>query len=192
MRQLFARTLAVAITLGMTPLAFAQWSVNSEESILSFVTVKAEHVAEVHTFDQISGQVSETGAVNVEVNLASVNTMVAIRNERMQAMLFETNLFPTATITAQVDVDKLGGMPIGAVEASTLDFELSLHGDSQSYTAEVMIARMENGVAVSTRKPIIVSADSFGLASGVEALREIAGLPSISKAVPVSFQLIIE
>ncbi|MFK7863965.1 MAG: YceI family protein [Pseudohongiellaceae bacterium] len=192
MGKLFAKTLAIVISLGITPLTFAQWSVNSEKSILSFVTVKAEHVAEVHTFDQISGQVSENGEVKVEVNLASVNTMVPIRNERMQAMLFETNLFPSATITAQVDVDKLGGMTVGDIESSSLDFELSLHGNRQSYTAEVLIARMQNGVAVSTRKPIIVSADSFGLAGGVEALREVAGLPSISKAVPVSFQLVID
>lgn len=192
MRQLFARTLAVVITLGMTPLALAQWSVNNEESVLSFVTVKAEHVAEVHTFDQISGQVSESGAVTVEVNLASVNTMVPIRNERMQAMLFETKLYPTATISAQVDLDMLAAMPVGTVEAAALEFELALHGDTQTFTADVMLARLESGIAVSTRKPIIVSADSFGLASGVEALREIAGLPSISKAVPVSFQLVIE
>lgn len=192
MRHLFAKTLAIVITLGMAPLSMAQWSVNNEESILSFVTVKAEHVAEVHTFDQISGQVSESGTVTVEVNLASVNTMVPIRNERMQAMLFETKLFPTATITAQVDVAALAAMTIGTVDASTLEFELALHGNAQTYTADVMLARLETGIAVSTRKPIIVSADSFGLATGVEALREIAGLPSISKAVPVSFQLVIE
>jgi hypothetical protein len=38
-------------------------------------------------------------------------------------------------------------------------------------------------------KPIIVNAGSLNLVEGVEALRESAGLPSISKAVPVTFVL---
>jgi len=41
-------------------------------------------------------------------------------------------------------------------------------------------------------KPIIVMADTHGLVSGVEALREVAGLPSISRAVPVSFNVVFE
>jgi hypothetical protein len=39
---------------------------------------------------------------------------------------------------------------------------------------------------------VIVNAANLGLADGLEKLREIAGLPSISKAVPVSFVLVFE
>jgi hypothetical protein len=45
---------------------------------------------------------------------------------------------------------------------------------------------------VSSRKPVIVNAASVDLADGIEALREVANLPSISKAVPVSFVLTFE
>ena len=41
-----------------------------------------------------------------------------------------------------------------------------------------------------TVKPIIISADQFGLKDGVEALREIAGLNNISLAVPVTFSVL--
>ena len=47
----------------------------------------------------------------------------------------------------------------------------------------------EGSVLVNTLEPIIVSANAVGLAGGVEKLREIAGLTSISDAVPVSFVL---
>jgi len=66
-------------------------------------------------------------------------------------------------------------------------FDLSMRGDSNSYTAQLMLLRTSDGVIASTLKPVIVTADSFGLLDGVEALREVAGLPSISRAVPVSF-----
>ncbi|WP_308873603.1 hypothetical protein [Thiothrix subterranea] len=42
---------------------------------------------------------------------------------------------------------------------------------------------------VTTVAPIVLNAADFDLAAGVTALREIAELPSISNAVPVTFFL---
>lgn len=169
--------------------ALAQWSLDNEASTLSFVTVKADHVAEVHTFDSLSGAVSDSGTVQVTIELASVNTMIPIRNERMQAMLFETGMFPRAEITANVDASSLGDLGIGEVMSDSIEFSLDLHGTAKTYTAEVQIVRVADGVSVATTKPVLVQAGDHNLITGVEALREVAGLPSISQAVPVSFTL---
>jgi polyisoprenoid-binding protein YceI len=128
----------------------------------------------------------------VTVELASVNTLIPIRNERMQAMLFETNLFPEATIEATIDLDTLAAMPAGGSETMQLNFSLSLRDISRSYTADVMITRLDEALVATTLKPIVVTADDFGLQTGVEALREVAGLPSISRAVPVSFTVLFD
>ena len=172
--------------------ANAHWSLDNAASTLSFVTVKAEHVAEVHTFDVLSGSIDDAGEVKIAIELASVNTMIQIRNERMQAMLFETNLFPDATITGKVDLEAITAMNPGTSEVMQIEIELSLHGASIALTAELMVTRLESGVMASTLKPIIVTADSVGLVAGVEALREVAGLPSISRSVPVSFTLVFK
>ena len=172
--------------------ADAHWSLDNAASTLSFVTVKAEHVAEVHTFDVLSGSIDDAGEVKVAIELASVNTMIQIRNERMQAMLFETNLFPDATITGKVDLEAITAMSPGASEVMQIEIELSLHGASIALTAQLMVTRLESGVMASTLKPIIVTADSVGLVAGIEALREVAGLPSISRSVPVSFTLVFK
>ncbi|MCH8176146.1 MAG: YceI family protein [Proteobacteria bacterium] len=172
--------------------ANAHWSLDNAASTLSFVTVKAEHVAEVHTFDVLSGSIDDAGEVKIAIELASVNTMIQIRNERMQAMLFETNLFPDATITGKVDLEAITAMNPGASEVMQIEIELSLHGASIALTAELMVTRLESGVMASTLKPIIVTADSVGLVAGIEALREVAGLPSISRSVPVSFTLVFK
>ena len=170
----------------------AQWTLSNEASTLSFVTVKADHVAEVHTFDELSGAIGEDGSVSVEIALASVNTLVPIRNERMQSMLFETDLFPRATITSQINSDGLTNMALGSSEEIGLDFTLELHNQSQTYNATVLVSRQEAGLIATTLKPIVVNAESFDLVAGVEALREVAGLPSISRAVPVSFTVAFE
>ena len=172
--------------------ASAQWTLSNEASTLSFVTVKADHVAEVHTFDELSGAIGEDGSVSIEIALASVNTLVPIRNERMQSMLFETDLFPRATITSQINSDSLTNMALGSSEEMGLDFTQELHNQSQTYNATVLVSRQKAGLIATTLKPIVVNAESFDLVAGVEALREVAGLPSISRAVPVSFTVAFE
>ena len=172
--------------------AAGHWELDNNSSTLSFVTVKADHVGEVHTFDQLSGDINDDGSVQITIELASVNTLIDIRNERMQNMLFETNLFPQATISGEIDLDAVAEMDAGVSQAISVDFDLAIHGESSSYTADVLVTRTESGVLASTVKPIIVMADTHGLVSGVEALREVAGLPSISRAVPVSFNVVFE
>ena len=172
--------------------AQAQWSLDNSASTLSFVTVKADHVGEVHTFDQLSGSIDDRGNVEIMVELASVNTLIDIRNERMQSMLFETNLFPRAMITGDVDLASFVEMSPGASITAQVEFDLDIHGVSNSYNTELIITRLANGVVASTSKPIIVTAASHGLVDGVEALREIAGLPSISRSVPVTFNVVFD
>jgi hypothetical protein len=43
---------------------------------------------------------------------------------------------------------------------------------------------------VVTLAPLVLNAEDFGLAAGIEALRQLAGLKNISLAVPVSAVLI--
>lgn len=172
--------------------ANAHWTLDNDSSTLSFVTVKADHVGEVHTFDRLSGNIEDDGGVEITIELASVNTLIDIRNERMQNMLFETNLFPQAVISGDIDLDAVTALGAGASQSMSVEFDLDVHGDSNSYTAEVMVTRTESGVVASTLKPIIVTADAHGLVTGVEALREVAGLPSISRAVPVSFTVVFD
>ena len=63
-----------------------------------------------------------------------------------------------------------------------------LHGEGQAMSVLMRAAKLANDtVMVASVKPLIVDATKFGLDDGIEKLREIAGLPSISTAVPVSF-----
>ena len=191
-KSLKARLAALSVAILFTGAAQAHWSLDNDASSLSFVTVKAEHVAEVHTFDMLSGIIDDVGDVEITIELASVNTMIPIRNERMQEMLFETNMFPEATVTGKINLDLLTGLDAGTSYARQINFQLSLHGQSVDMAADVQITRTAEGAVFSTLKPILVMSDSFALTAGVEKLREVAGLPSISRAVPVSFTVVFE
>ncbi len=185
------RLLACSVLLPAAFSAQAHWQLDNDASTLSFVTIKADHVGEVHTFDRLTGEIDDEGNAEITIELISINTLIPIRDERMQNMLFEIDLFPEADLTAQLDIDQFAELEVGRSAQANFSFVLSMRNQSNSYQAEVMVTRLaDNGIQVSTLKPVIVVANSFDLVSGVEALREVAGLPSISNAVPVSFTVV--
>ena len=174
----------------------AKWQIDNANSTLSFVTVKAADVAETHRFGQLSGGVtpgSTAGAsaeVNIAVHLASVDTNIPIRDERMREHLFETGKFPLAKIHGHVQFAKYLALPTGDSVQDSLKLMLDLHGERIPITADVLVSRLgSDRVMVMSSRPIIVNASQVGLVAGIEKLRELAGLPSISKAVPASFVL---
>jgi len=175
-----------------TPLA-GDWSLDSKSSRLSYVSVKAGDIAESNRVTRVSGSVSASGAAALEIDLASVSTGVDIRNERMREVLFNVAQNPVATVTTQLDPKAFEGLAIGASVLQEIEATVSLKGIETSVFAEVEATRIANDrVLVATTDPIILDANSFDLAEGLEQLRGLAGLPSISTAVPVTFSLVFE
>jgi polyisoprenoid-binding protein YceI len=180
------------LALASTPAA-ADWFLNSNLSELSFISIKKGDVAERHQFRQFAGHVDQAGNVKVVIQLASVDTAIAIRDERMRDLLFQTAIMPTAELTTRVDAAGLMQLPTGAVVVGSLQGQLALHGTARPVTIDLLITKLASGrLLVTSRRPVVVNAGDYALAAGVEKLREIAGLPSISQAVPVSFVLTFE
>lgn len=185
--------LLIVITLFAAGPCFAAWTLDNDASQVSFVSVKAGDAGEVHRFTEISGALSADGNASVTIQLASVDTLIPLRDERMRELLFQTDMFPTASLSATIDMDALEAIESGDSMDLAAILALDLHGHQISVAADMIVARLgDRKLMVSSRKPIIVNAASVDLVTGVEALREIAGLPSISKAVPVSFVLTFE
>lgn len=182
--------LLIIISLIVAGPCFAAWTLDNDSSQVSFVSVKAADAGEVHRFTEISGELSSGGNASVTIQLASVDTLIPLRDERMRELLFQTNLFPTASLSTNIDMDTLNAIEPGDSMDMAANLTLELHGQQLSLAAEMIVARLgDQRLMVSSRKPVIVNAASVDLVDGIEALREIANLPSISKAVPVSFVL---
>lgn len=182
--------LAALLTLLASAQAAAQWTLSADESSLSFISVKAEHIAEVHSFARLSGEIDSGGEAVVSIDLTSVQTGIDIRNERMQSMLFNTDMYPRAQVSADVDAAALSSMAVGESAVLEVPLAINLHGEVLTLSAPLRVSHVQDGLRVDTLAPIIVKADAFALVDGIESLREIAGLPSISRSVPVSFSLL--
>ena len=182
--------LAALLTLLASAQAAAQWTLSADDSSLSFISVKAEHIAEVHSFARLAGEIDNGGEAVVSVDLTSVQTGIDIRNERMQSMLFNTDMYPRAQVSADVDAAALSSMAVGESAVLEVPLVINLHGEVLTLSAPLRVSHVQDGLRVDTLAPIIVKADAFALVDGIESLREIAGLPSISRSVPVSFSLL--
>lgn len=167
-----------------------QWSVDSEASELSYVSIKAGEIAEANTFETVTGTVSGEGAATIEIDLASVSTGVDIRDERMRDIFFVVANNPKAIVTAQVDPAAFEALGIGESADTTLDGTLSLAGVEAPFQAEVSVTRAgPDRIIAVTDKPVIVDAGRFELTDELAKLQELAGLASITPAVPVTFSI---
>ena len=187
-----APVLALA-TACSQPTAGGDWTLDAAASQLNFVSIKSGDIAEVHHFTGLSGSVSEDGTAELVIDLASVETGIVVRNERMREHLFETETHPTARLTAQVDLAALYNLAPGDQTALELDGVLDLHGVEVPIFANVLVSDLNGSrVIVTTQGPVMIHAADFNLQAGLDTLQELAGLPSITPSVPVTATLVFE
>jgi polyisoprenoid-binding protein YceI len=189
MKFLLLRIIFIAFSL-ICFSANAHWMLVDSESSLSFVSTKNQHISEVHQFKTLKGEFSPDGKLQVEIDLASIDSGIEIRDTRMQEKLFLVDKFSSANLTAQLP-DNVLTLAKGSSILVTLPAELSIIGISKIIKITVQVTRKaDNGIVATSTQPILISAADFGLASGIEILQKLAGLNSIGLTVPVNFNLV--
>ena len=172
----------------ISPLASADLLLDKEVSQLNFGSIKNNTVAELHRFTTLSGEVDGQGNALITIDLASVDTRIDIRDKRMKEHLFQVGQFPNAVYSTTVDIDNIRAMAIGEIQQRRLKGELDLHGNKKPLELLVRVVKGTGGAfSVFTVEPVFISIADFGLGAGVDKLQELAGLSSITRAVPVTF-----
>jgi len=186
-----SKTLALLLLAGATLSARADWYLDGESSRLSFISTKNANLSEVQRFLVLHGKVDANGLAEVEVELESVNSGIPLRDERMRKELFEIQTFPEALITAQIDLRPINDLAPGAQLELRLPLTVNLHGKQHQYNAELLATRLDDRrFQVVTLEPLVINAEDFNLAPGLEVLRKVADLSAISLSVPVGAVLI--
>ncbi|HIE90004.1 MAG TPA: YceI family protein [Pseudomonadales bacterium] len=182
--------LLLVICLTTSVHVLAGWVIDPEGSYVGFASVKNDLIAENHSFTQITGTIEDSGEANIVIALASVETLIPIRNERMQAILFEVAQYPDVTVTANLDLDEFTSLGLGESKTDTILLGVNLHGTDLSKNVLVKVTRSsDNSYEVTSLGPIVIHASQFALSDGLESLRKVAGLQSIDLMVPVTFDL---
>ncbi len=166
------------------------WKLDSDGSVVSYASTKNGEVVEPNVFTGLTGEVSDEGAATLEIAMASLETFIDIRNERMREFVLNVADYPVATLSADLDMATFAALAPGDVVESTFEVMISASGAETSYEATALVTRAaDNRVLVASKAPIVVYAEDFGYLDGLAKLQEIAGLDSITPIVPVSFSL---
>ncbi|SEL57024.1 Polyisoprenoid-binding protein YceI [Colwellia chukchiensis] len=191
MRQSALFLITLLVTTFISVPAMATWQLDKENSQLNFSSVKKGNIAENHFFSNISGMINETAQVNISIDLASVNTLIPIRDERMKTFLFETEKYSSANFSAQLDNSLIARLTLGEPQTVNINGMLDFHGVKRALALEVSVIKLsENKLLVYTLKPAFVKALDFGIVAGINKLKALASLTSINHVVPVNFSVV--
>jgi outer membrane protein OmpA-like peptidoglycan-associated protein len=185
---------ALVVTAGCFGGAQAQeWLLNSSASQFYMQTVKANSIFEVHRFTGLDGTIASNGDANIRIDLTSVLSGIDVRDVRMRYLLFETFKFPNAEVSAKLDMASLKALLSTTRLTYPLKFKLSLHGLSQEVETPVTVTRLGDGaISVATVKPIVITADAFGLGPGIVKLSEAVNGTVIATGATFTFDLLFE
>ncbi|MCB5184338.1 YceI family protein [Methylobacillus gramineus] len=171
---------------------YADWKLNNEASSLNFVSIKKNTIGEVHRFKQLAGTINAKGEFNTSISLASVDTKVAIRDERMNSMLFDTAAFPKAEISGNT-VNPFKAPNAGEAKTESVKLQLAINGKKIELETKLRVVGLgKQGLLVTTIEPLLLDAAALGYGEGLDKLRDIAQLPSISTVVPVTLNLVFD
>jgi len=170
--------------------AHADWVLDTSQSRVSFISTKNDRITEVHRFNSISGGVSKEGDTILTIELASAETGIPIRNERLGSLFFQVEQYPQATARLKVNLAAAKALKPGQHSIVNPTISLDLHGVIATLPAELRVTRLDKkDWLVTTESPVIVNVSQFNLDSGLEALRDIAKLQAIAAGVPVTLAL---
>jgi polyisoprenoid-binding protein YceI/cytochrome c553 len=177
------------------PAGAASWTLDGANSILNFVTDKVKkdnlgEIGEVQSFTELKATIDTNGLAVLSIDLNTVKTNNDVRDTRIKDNLFETNLLPTLYYKVQLNLADINAIAVGGSAIQTLNGVLTLHGVNTNAPAQVLITKPKAGnLIVSSYKPLLISAPAYDLDGGIEGLRSVMDLLTITKVVPVYFNL---
>ncbi len=173
------------------------YEVDPARSAVTFVSTKAGAtgvggVTEMMRFARYSGGLDASGKVSLNIDLASIDSGIEIRDDRMRKMLWNVGATPSATFSAQLPANALRQVG-SAGQVIEIEGQLQMAGQAKAVATKLVVTPAPGGqLMVSTLQPIVINANDFGLTAGVEALREVVGLSFISTSAPVSLNLALK
>lgn len=183
-------SLLIALFASHPVLADKHFKVDEQVSSVSFATTKLQYVIEPASITGLTGEIDDSGTFNLEIPIANIQTGVAIRNERLNKLFFNSKAFPSAKVSVNIPAAVLSADL--SVTQQELPATVTLFGKSRDIKFNVNIVKASDVISVSTVAPVIVRGSSFGIPTdNLAALAKTVGGIPISDTVPVSFSLVL-
>lgn len=164
------------------------WVLDPAKSKVAYGSIKKNTIGEVNTFDRLKGHIDPSGNAFFEIDLASVNTLVDIRNERMLEYIF--NDIPKASFSAKVPVSRLAKLAVGESTEIGLEGSLSFGTTSTAIEPMMFVVKLSPTKLLATSDSMIMlNTEAIDINSGIDKLQELAKLSGITRVAPVTLRL---
>ncbi len=184
--------LALSLTANAEHHGGHKWALSAQESRVSYGSIKNEAIGETNYFKNISGNVNSDGKVNIDIDLTSIETNIDIRNTRMLKHVFDL-ASPKATLTADVDINEITSLPIGATTIIDTTGILTVLDNEIEIETTFFVARLdEKRFVAMTDEMVMLKTADLGVDAGIDVLQELAKLNSITRIAPVNLRLVFE
>jgi hypothetical protein len=178
----------ISLTLAFSSLSLADWTLQQPSNI-QFLTSKNTHITEIQSFKKFDAFINNSGLAKFTIDLASIDTLIGIRNQRTKEHLFEISSFSQAGFEAEIPATIFNKVKSGQQIRFELKGKISLNGGQTPAHCQVMISPSEdNTITVTNVRPILIDAGSFNLIARINKLHELAGLKSIAYYRAPDFQ----
>ncbi|WP_067519866.1 YceI family protein [Endozoicomonas ascidiicola] len=188
------RSLLCLLPLLFITSAHAQWQLEKKQSKFYFTFIKASSVGTVGRFESFDAQVSkEDGKASLTIDLASLNTDIEKRDNRLRNVFFNVTKNPTANVEIHLGQNIFQRLSVGHSENERVSAKVTLNGKTRRLRENVNVTMLDQDtVLVTNTKPVLLNVEDFGLLSGIQALIDLAGVKSISTSVPITFKLLFK
>ncbi len=172
--------------------ASGELTLQSGESVISFVGIKNNAVAVPGSFASLRGGLSiDSRRAWVEVALDLLSTGDKERDQNISVHYFNVREFPLARFS----VDSVSGPeslpPVGGSVELVANGVLEIHGSRIELAVPVRLTREgERRVRVRNTRALVLTSEQLGLAQQHAILKAVCGHEALSAAVPIDFDLV--
>ena len=184
------------IGLSLTDAQSEEWRLKPEQSSLNYLSSKLipgslTTIFEKNKFEKFSGRISNNNEAHLIIDMASVNTGIEIRNQRIMEHVFLTKQYPQAELSLKLP--NLENM--APVSDHKINAILSMRGKQQNISTIVRISQLtdlsgKKQLLVQNITPVLIKSEDYQMQEGFEKLREIAKLFKIPTTIPVNFSFL--
>ncbi|MEZ9702484.1 YceI family protein [Vibrio sp. 10N.261.46.E12] len=189
MKKLISTLGLLCTVISAQSFAETGYTLDPNLSNITFATIKKQFVVEPASIKPLSGGLTEEGQFSILLDVKSVSTGIAIRDQRLSELYFESMTFPEVKISGKVEPSMLTGDP----QRTTIAAEVTLHGVTNTIAFPVVVVPSDGFVMVSSASTIIVNGADFGISTeNLNKLSATVGGLAISDKTPLSFNLLFD
>lgn len=119
----------------------AQWYLDKTQSELYFTFIKAAHIGTVVHFESFDASVTE-GKANLTIDLASLNTGIEKRDNRLKDIFFKTSKYSSADIEISLSKSIYQRLEVGETEKIRVTAKVTLHGKTKRLRESINVTML--------------------------------------------------